>query len=286
MWEFPGGKIEPGETPRAALVRELREELHIELQAAQPFIRLQHDYPAKRVELDIWRVTAWDGEPQPVENQPLAWVAVDELPNWQLLPADAPIVAALRLPDRYLVTPEPGQEKTDFLPQLAQALDSGIRLVQFRAPALSSDSYAALAEQVIRLCHARQAKILLNATPALAVKLGADGVHLPAMALRQYASRPVPSDFWLGASCHNAEELIAARELGADFVVLGPVQPTASHPQAMPLGWERFEELTGQAGLPVYAIGGLVADDIARVQAAGGQGVAAIRGLWPKAKKL
>lgn len=281
LWEFPGGKIELGEIPRAALARELREELHIELRAAQPFMRLQHDYPTKRVELDIWRVTAWNGEPKPLENQPLAWVTVDDLPAWQLLPADAPIVAALRLPDRYLVTPAPDEDNAVFLQHLAQALDTGIRLVQLRASALPADAYAALAEQVIRVCRARQARILLNAAPALAVELGADGVHLPAWALTKHALRPLPSEFWLGASCHNTEELAAARQSGADFAVIGPVRPTASHPQTVSLGWDGFTVLAGQAGMPVYAIGGLSVDDISQAQAAGGQGIAAIRGLWP-----
>jgi len=95
-WEFPGGKRMPGETPRIALERELAEELGIAVEAAEPLIELLHDYPDRRVRLDVWVVHRYTGEPQPLEGQPLRWAALEELPSASLLEADRPILDALR----------------------------------------------------------------------------------------------------------------------------------------------------------------------------------------------
>lgn len=95
-WEFPGGKLAAGEEPFDALRRELAEELGIEVLAAEPFIRLVHDYPAKRVLLDVWRIDRYRGEVKACEGQALAWLPAAELPTAvELLPADLPIVEAL-----------------------------------------------------------------------------------------------------------------------------------------------------------------------------------------------
>jgi mutator protein MutT len=99
-WEFPGGKLEDGEDRRAGLARELREELGIEAWTPRPLIRLTHHYPHKQVYLDIWVVRQYQGEPRGREGQPLRWCTQDELQTIELLPADGPIVAALRLPER------------------------------------------------------------------------------------------------------------------------------------------------------------------------------------------
>ena len=96
FWEFPGGKRQPGETPLAALRRELSEELGIEVVAAEPWLTLVHDYPDKRVRLDVWRVLAYRGAITAREAQLLDWVPADRLERLPLLPADLPIVAALR----------------------------------------------------------------------------------------------------------------------------------------------------------------------------------------------
>jgi 8-oxo-dGTP diphosphatase len=94
-WEFPGGKLHAGETPRTGLVRELAEELGIRILAAEPLLILEHAYPARSVQLDVWRVTRYDGEPEGLEGQPLRWVAPADLRTLGLLPADGPIVEAL-----------------------------------------------------------------------------------------------------------------------------------------------------------------------------------------------
>jgi len=96
FWEFPGGKRRLGETPLAALRRELSEELGIDVLAAEPWLALAHDYPDKRVHLDVWRVLHYAGTIVPRESQLLEWVAVDRLAGLPLLPADLPIVVALR----------------------------------------------------------------------------------------------------------------------------------------------------------------------------------------------
>jgi 8-oxo-dGTP diphosphatase len=94
-WEFPGGKVIPGETERAALARELSEELGVEVTAARPLMRLQHAYPERTVELSLWIVERFSGVPQAQEQQQLRWLSVAQLPDADLLEADRPFIAAL-----------------------------------------------------------------------------------------------------------------------------------------------------------------------------------------------
>ena len=99
LWEFPGGKLVPDETPFAGLKRELAEELGIRVEAAESFIEHQFRYPDRHVRLDVWWVLAYAGMPESREGQVLKWVAIAELDAVPLLPADAPIVAAIRKRD-------------------------------------------------------------------------------------------------------------------------------------------------------------------------------------------
>ncbi len=94
-WEFPGGKIDVGETPLAALTRELTEELGIIITAAAPLTRFTHRYADRTVVLDVWRVTAYEGMPRGLEGQPIRWAALEKLIEQGLLSADRPIVDAL-----------------------------------------------------------------------------------------------------------------------------------------------------------------------------------------------
>jgi 8-oxo-dGTP diphosphatase len=280
LWEFPGGKLEPGEPLRQALERELREELGIRVLKSEPLIRVPHRYPGRSVVLDVHRVLRWSGVPQGREGQPLRWVTPQAMTTLAFPAADRPIINALRLPDRYLITGQDPENPQQFLHRLGIALDAGIRLVQLRAPELAVSAYRSLAAQVASLCHARGAQLLFNTNLQLAAELNGDGIHLTSRQLMSLAERPLPPGRWVAASCHGRAELERARELGIDFVVLSPVKPTPSHPEAPHMGWHRFSVLARDAGLPVYALGGLRVADLVRCRTAGAQGLAAIGGLW------
>jgi len=276
-WEFPGGKVEPGEAPRHALERELREELGIAVRRAYPWLTCDYDYAHARVRLYFFRVTDWSGEPHPHEGQGMAWVHAERPGVEPILPANGPILRALSLPLTYGISAATELGVEVFLRRLENALTGGLRLVQLREKAMPAKLLAALAREVAARCRAHGARLLINDDPVLAARLEA-GVHLPAARLMRLKLKPdLP---WVGASCHDAAELEQAQALGVDFVVLGAVLPTASHPGANPLGWERFRELAARRSLPVYALGGLAPTDLDTARQAGAHGIALKRGLW------
>lgn len=277
-WEFPGGKIEAGESPRDALARELHEELGVGLREAQPLIRFAHDYSNRRVVLDTWLVTAFDGEPSAREGQSLRWLPVAELAAQQpVLPTVAPIVRALSLPDHYVFTPPQAG-----LPELLAGLDSlpPASLLRLRRPGLPPSRYLELAVALLPAARARGHRLLLDGDPDVARALGADGWHADSRRLAALAQRPTDLPLCI-ASVHGAPELAQAHRLGFDAAVLGPVLPTDTHPEAPGLGWPGFLALRGDCALPVYAIGGLQPQQLSLARTHRAQGIAGISAYWP-----
>jgi 8-oxo-dGTP diphosphatase len=281
LWEFPGGKLEPGEGPEAGLARELAEELGITVFASRPLIRIHHDYGDRHILLDVHRVEAYGGTPRGLEGQPLDWVHPQDMDPEEFPAADRPIITALRLPALFLITGPDARARGQFEGRIRRALASGIRLVQLRAHDLDDADYRGLAAAVFDLCEQAEARLILNRDPARLGDCPRHGVHLTARALAGLAARPGDPADLVGASCHDAMQLQRAAALGLDYALLSPVRDTATHPSARPLGWERFAALTDPVPLPVYALGGLDPTDLQEAVRHGAQGIAAIRGLWP-----
>lgn len=275
-WEFPGGKVEPGENVLAALRRELQEELCIDVQDSRPLICLRYVYPELSVELDTWLVRAWHGEPRATEHPATAWVAPDALPRWKLLAADRPIVNALRLPWHCIVTPP------DCDPERLIGATRGMPpgLLRLRLPGVADDRYRASVRALAPALGAAGLQPIVDRDPIDAAEPGVRGFHASSALLQRLRRRPVGAERWFGASCHTAEDLALARAHGADYAVLGPVKATPTHPRAVPLGWDGFAQLARSATLPVYAIGGLGPPDLEDAWRHGAQGVAGISAYW------
>ncbi len=284
-WEFPGGKVEPGESMRAALDRELREELGIEVIAADPWITRHFTYPHADVHIRFFRVRAWAGEPRAVEHEGLAWQWPGQFDLQPMLPANSPVLESLGLPDEYAISAATPMGLEPFLAVLEARLARGLRLLQLREPAMPAAQWLAWAPAVIERCHAVGARVLVNSgAPAVAQSLG-DGIHLQASVLMALASRPDAA--WVAASCHDATELAHAARIGVDFAVLGPVAPTPSHPGVPGIGWAAFESMVRDLPMPVYAVGGMGPADLQRARTRGAQGVAMISASWlPRQRSL
>ena len=281
MWEFPGGKQEPGETIEVALRRELLEELDLRVLAARPLMRVAHEYTDLRVQLHVWVVDEWLGEPRGMQGQQFEWVPVSALHERKFPEANLRIISALQLPELYLITPDLSSYGTEFFEMTRTLLTAGVKLLQFRSYRLAATERPEVLRRLSALCRESGTRLVVNGDPAEARACGADGVHLGAARLMGARDRPLQRPLLVGASCHGAEELRQAERIDADFAVLGPVARTRTHPWSTPLGWPGFQKLAlSTRQLPIYALGGLGPQDLDAARQAGGRGVAMISAIW------
>lgn len=270
-WEFPGGKVEGGESLHEALARELHEELGIDVQHSLPFMTIDHVYTELTVRLYFREVTGWSGTPHGREQQPVDWFALSQLSSLSFPEANTPVVQALMLPDCWLVLEDASPDPV--LPDKLKGKNIGgiyLRGVT-QADATTKDFVAR--------CTALGITTLVRNDAQLAQQLGTSGVHLSEAYAAQCEERP--SCALLSVACHSDKALQQAARLKADMVMLSPVQPTQTHPDARPLGWEGFAQLATGRAFAVYALGGLRPDDLARAREAGARGIAGMRAFMP-----
>jgi 8-oxo-dGTP diphosphatase len=268
-WEFPGGKIEPGEDVQQALARELHEELGIDIGTALPWFTFEYDYPHAYVRLHFRRVFDWRGTPHAREGQQFAFVdPAGALPQ-PLLPAAIPALRWLTLPTVCLRSDAQAAGHAAFIAQLDARLAQGLRLLWLDEPAMTELDFDGLLDAATVRCQAHGAQVLVSRRAAVPAAQ-ADGLVLGTEHLSALAERPAAS--WVGAVVDGAAALEHAKRIGCDFVVAGPVLPV-SRAQAPALGWHGFSALAARAAMPMFAAGGLDASDLQRALQAGAHGI-------------
>lgn len=273
LWEFPGGKVEQGESVQQALVRELKEELNISVQNMLPLIQVKHQYSDLKVLLDVWTIQGFSGEAMALEGQKIQWVLPDHLTNFSFPAANYSILNAVRLTDEYAILN--CVDENVLAAQFNRLLANGVKMIQVRIKTLAEHTVVKFFQWAKPLAKKNGVLLLVNSAVKGAKRSHVDGFHLTAIDLLALKKRPARFS-WIAASCHNQLELQHAEIIGVDFVVLAPVLKTETHADTKPLGWDKFIALTKTANLPVFALGGLKRVDKVKAKRFGAQGIAGI----------
>lgn len=278
LWEFPGGKIEPDESPVEALRRELREELGIAIGPSRPLVSIRHEYAEKIVRLSLFEIHSFQGTPAGIEGQPIGWFAPADLDAAEMPAADRPLIRLLDLDPHYSISPSPRsfESAADFVDAWRDCLEAGYRLIRLR-PESGERVPAGIIDAVDRITREHDARWIASGELEQCYGWPAHGIHLSASQMVQLDRRPWPADRLVIASCHDLEETRIADALGADLVTLSPVAEASGSRAGSPLGWDAFERVVSYSPLPVLALGGVRPDDWSRSRSVGAFGVAGVR---------
>ncbi len=259
-WEFPGGKIEPGERVDEALARELREELDLRAGPSEPWVVMEYDYPHAYVRLHFRRIRDWTGTPRPLEGQRLIFHLPGSEPPAPLLPAALPAMRWIRLPSVVAHSPGAARSAAAALAWLEAALGRGLRLVVWHEPALDAGAAAPALRDALALARAHEAGLLVDVRSAASAGAAPADLFLASDALRAAALRPCTG--WLGAAVATRDDIDHAARLGCDFAVLeGAAASGAPH------GWD-------DSPLPCYLEAPLQLEGLERARRAGFHGLA------------
>jgi len=273
FWELPGGKIENNENPEETIIRELNEELGIKVDDLSLHQTMQHTYTDRTVELCIYNIDQYQNIPIGIEGQKIAWVSVQDLYNYQLLPTMKAFIDSITLPNKYWITPSSNHQSEAWMKKFNEKITQDISLIQLRSKTMLDDQFI---EEVHNKCQQHNVKLLINTIKKSFNESYCDGWHITTSEMLVLKSRPCTNDKLLGASTHNLSEALKAQAIGADFVVISPVQATQTHPDTVPLGWAGAQEVVDKLNIPVYFLGGMGSKDLDRTLKNGAQGIAGV----------
>lgn len=292
-WEFPGGKVEAGESVSMALARELEEELGIKVSHDSPLCQIHHHYPDRHVFLDVREVTGFTGTPEGLEGQPLKWQSPENMDPAIFPAANQKIVSAVRLPRHIAILNDDTDAEQSWFDMNTRlsSLPAG-SWVRLRAMRDCDLTKFIAKTKTFLTSPERRNPVLVDIDPELQVvkemeplrqevqsfSLPDWGYYANRHVLASLPERPagLPINRVIGASCHNQKEYQQAVEKGLDFVIISPVLNSSSHPENPGLGWPAFSRLAQQGKLPCYAMGGLDQGDIDRARQVGAYGIAGI----------
>lgn len=266
-YEFPGGKVESGETALAACRREVFEEVGVDIVVWHPFDVVTHDYDDLKLNLHIFHAQL-DASALLQVKTPWSWYTRAQLQRLEFPAANKNMIARLNWPTQIKIS-----EDIDALAQLGadQALYWRIAAAQLNETVLQDFDASQLAGLIVNI------EIYNLLSPQ-------HRQHITAVHFKQHQLMALKiGDLPLGqrciAACHDLAAIQQAQAVGFDAVLLSPVQATASHPEAIGMGWQAFQQIAQQCHIPIFALGGLKPNDLDLAQRHGAYGVAGISGF-------